>query len=69
MDLDVEALKAKLAAAQRAQDAEHAAKIAAELREMIDKASAELFRLAGRLADADGSSGRTRPAPVVAWLA
>jgi predicted phage gp36 major capsid-like protein len=62
-----EALKAKLAAAKRAQDAEHAAKIAAELREMIDKASAELFRLADRLANADGSSGRA--APVVVWLA
>jgi len=45
-----EALKAKLAAAKRAQDAQHAAEIDAELREMVDKASAELLRIADRLA-------------------
>ena len=41
---------AKLAAAKRAQDAEHAAQIDAELREMVDKVSAELLRFADRLA-------------------
>jgi hypothetical protein len=45
-----EALKAKLAAAKRAQDAQHAAEIEAELREMADKASAEFLRFADRLA-------------------
>lgn len=45
-----EAPKAKLAAAKRAQDAQHAAEIDAELREMVDRASAELFRFADRLA-------------------
>jgi len=45
-----EALKAELAAAERAADAQHAAKIAAELREMVDKASVELLRFADRLA-------------------
>ena len=44
-----EALKAQLAAAERAQDAQHVAKIAAELREMADNASAELLRIADRL--------------------
>jgi hypothetical protein len=39
-----ESLKAQLAAAKRApQDAQHAAGIAAELREMVDKATAEFF--------------------------
>ena len=45
-----EALKARLAAAERAQDAQHAEKIAAEMQEMADKASAELLRFADRLA-------------------
>ncbi len=45
-----ETLRAELAAAERAQDAQHAAKIAAELQEMADKASAELLRFADRLA-------------------
>jgi hypothetical protein len=44
-----EALKVKLAAAEKAQDAQHAAKIAAELQEMADQASAELHRFADRL--------------------
>jgi hypothetical protein len=47
-----EALKVKLAAARRAQDAQHAAEIDAELREIVDKASAELLRFADRLAAA-----------------
>ncbi len=60
-----EALKAKLAAAKRAQDAQHAAEIDAELREMVDKASC-------------GASSNCRPAghahgracaPLVARLA
>jgi F0F1-type ATP synthase membrane subunit b/b' len=46
-----ESLKAQLAAAKRApQDAQHAAEIAAELREMVDKATAEFFRITDRLA-------------------
>ena len=44
------ALKAKLAAARRAQDAQRAAEIDAELREMVDKAAAEVLRFADRLA-------------------
>lgn len=45
-----EALKAKLVAAERAQDPEHAAKIAAGLQEMADRASKELLRFADRIA-------------------
>jgi hypothetical protein len=45
-----ETLKVQLAAAEGAQDAQRAAEIAAELREMADKASAELLRIADRLA-------------------
>ena len=45
-----ETLKAQLAAAEGAQDAQRAAAIAAELQEMVDKASAELLRIADRLA-------------------
>jgi hypothetical protein len=45
-----EALKAKLVAAERAQDAQLAAKIAAELQEMTDKTATELLRFADRLA-------------------
>ena len=44
-----ETLKAQLAAAER-QDAQNAAEIAAELREIAGKASAELFRVVDRLA-------------------
>ena len=44
-----ETLKVQLAAAERAQDAQHAGEIAAEMREMADKASAEFFRMADRL--------------------
>ena len=40
------AVKTQLAAAERAQDAQHAAEIAAELQEKADKASAELLRVA-----------------------
>jgi hypothetical protein len=54
-----EALKAELAAAERAADAQHAAKIAAELREMVDKASVELLRFADRLATF--TDARSRP--------
>ena len=42
-------VKAQLAAAERAQDARHAAEIAAE-REKADKAFAELLRVADRVA-------------------
>ncbi len=42
-----ETLKAQLAAAER-QDAQNAAEIAAELREIAGKASAELFRASRR---------------------
>ena len=52
-------LKVQLAAAERAQDAQHAAKIAAELQEMTDKASAELLRIADRLAAF--TEARSRP--------
>jgi hypothetical protein len=45
-----ETLKVKLAVAERARDAELAAKIAVELHEIADKASAEFSRLADRLA-------------------
>lgn len=45
-----EALKAEFAAAERAQDVERAAEIAAELQEVTDKASQELLRFADRLA-------------------
>jgi hypothetical protein len=38
-----ETLKVQLNAAERAQDAQHAGKIAAELQEMTNKASAESF--------------------------
>jgi hypothetical protein len=54
-----EALKAQLAAAERAADAQHAVKIAAELQEMGDKASAELLRFADRLATL--TEARSRP--------
>jgi hypothetical protein len=54
-----EILKVQLAAAERAQDAQHAAKIAAELQEMTDKASAELLRIADRLAAF--TEARSRP--------
>jgi hypothetical protein len=43
-------MKAQFAAAERAQDVQRAAEIDAELRKMIDKATAELFRIADRLA-------------------
>jgi hypothetical protein len=45
-----ETLKVQLAAVERAQDAQHAAKITAELQEIADKASAEFSRTADRLA-------------------
>ncbi len=45
-----ETLKVQIAAARGLQDAQHAAKIAAELQEMTDKATAELCRMADRLA-------------------
>lgn len=45
-----ETLKTELTAAERAQDAQHTAKIAVELQEMADKASTELLRFADRLA-------------------
>jgi hypothetical protein len=54
-----ETLKAEFTAAERAQDAEHAAKIATELQEMADKASAELLRFADRLATL--TEARSRP--------
>ena len=54
-----ETLKVRFAAAERAQDAQHAAKIAAELQEMTDKASAELLRIADRLAAF--TEARSRP--------
>ena len=44
-----ETLKVQLAAVERAQDAQHAAKITAELKEISDKASAEFSRIADRL--------------------
>jgi hypothetical protein len=53
-----ETLKVQLAAAERAQDAQHAAKIAAELQAMADKAAAELCRIADRLAA--GTEARSR---------
>ena len=51
----IETLKArhetlKVAAVERPQDAQHAAKITAELQEIADKASAEFSRIADRLA-------------------
>ena len=46
----IETLKVQLAAVERAQDAQHAAKITAELQEIADKASAEFSRIADRLA-------------------
>ena len=45
-----EIMKGQLATAEEAQDAQRAAAIAAELRELADKASAELLRIADRLA-------------------
>jgi hypothetical protein len=45
-----ETLKVQLAAVERAQDAQHAAKITAELQEIADKASAEFSPIADRLA-------------------
>jgi hypothetical protein len=54
-----EALKVQLAAAERTQDAQHAAKITAEVQEIADKASAEFSRMADRLAAF--SEGRSRP--------
>jgi hypothetical protein len=54
-----EILKVQLAAAERAQDAQHDAKITAELQEMTDKASAELLRIADRLAAF--TEARSRP--------
>jgi hypothetical protein len=42
-------IKAQFAAAERAEDAQHAAEIT-ELQKMIDKATEELFRIADRLA-------------------
>jgi hypothetical protein len=45
-----EILKVQFAAAERTHDVQLAAKIAAELQEMTDKASAELLRIADRLA-------------------
>jgi hypothetical protein len=43
-------LKAQFATAHRTQDIQDAAEIDAELQLMIDKATAELFRIADRLA-------------------
>jgi hypothetical protein len=54
-----ETLKVRLAAAERAADAQHAAKIAAELHEMADKASAEFSRMADWLAAF--TEARSRP--------
>lgn len=51
-----ETLKVQLAAVERAQDAQHAAKITAELQEIADKASAEFSRIADRLAAFTGSA-------------
>jgi hypothetical protein len=45
-----ETMKTQLAVAEAAQDAERAAEIASELREIADKASAELLRISDRLA-------------------
>ena len=45
-----ETLKVQLAGVERAQDAQHAAKITAELQEIADKASAEFSPIADRLA-------------------
>jgi hypothetical protein len=45
-----ETLKTKFAAAERAQDVRRAAEIASEMREIADKASDELLRIADRLA-------------------
>jgi hypothetical protein len=45
-----ETLKGQLAAAEGAQDVQRAVEMAAEMREMADKASAELLRIADRLA-------------------
>ena len=53
-------LKAQLAAAE-AQDAQHAAEIAAEEREKADKAAAELFRVADRVAAALAGSRARAP--------
>ena len=53
-------VKAQLAAAERAQDAQHAAEIAAE-REKTDKAFEELFRAADRVAALTAERERSRP--------
>jgi hypothetical protein len=50
-------MKAQFAVAERTEDAQHAAEIAAEL-EKADKAFAELLRIADRLA---ALAARTRP--------
>jgi hypothetical protein len=54
-----EALKVQIAAAESAQDAQHAAELAAEVQEMADKASVEFSRMAGRLAAF--TEARSRP--------
>src|SRR5271166_6673349 len=57
-------VKAQLTAAERAQDARHAAEIAAE-REKADKAFAELLRVADRVA----AAAAERALPPWWWLA
>ena len=54
-----ETLKAEFTAAERAQDAQHAAKITAELQEIADKAAADFSRIADRLAAF--TEARSRP--------
>jgi hypothetical protein len=54
-----ETVKVQLAGVERAQDAQHAAKITAELQEIADKASAEFSRIADRLAAF--TEARSRP--------
>jgi hypothetical protein len=54
-----EILKVQLAAAERAQDARHVAKIVAEQQDIADKASAEFSRMADRLAAL--TEARSRP--------
>ena len=51
-----ETLKVQLAAVERAQDAQYAAKITAELQEIADKASAEFSRIADRPRGVHGSA-------------
>jgi hypothetical protein len=52
-------LKAQFGTAERPQGVQDAAEIDAELEKMLDKAAAELFRIADRLAAR--TEGRSRP--------